>query len=62
MDRFTLRAMLERSAQDASFLGSYLFYFGMLTLSQEETTEQTLELVVPNEVMRGLFSNSSGCP
>ncbi len=54
-DRFTLRAMLERSAQDASFLGSFLFYFGMLTLRQEETAEQTLELVVPNEVVRGLY-------
>ncbi len=55
LDRFTLKELLEHSTQDASFLGSYLFYLGMLTLRQEETTEQTLELVVPNEVMRGLY-------
>lgn len=55
LDRFTLRAMLEQSSQDASFLGSYLFYFGMLTLKQEETTEQTLELTVPNQVTQGLY-------
>ena len=54
-DRFTLRAMLERSAQDASFLGSYLYYFGMLTLRRGRTETKTLELVVPNEVTRGLY-------
>ncbi len=54
-DRFTLKELLEHSAQDASFFGSYLFYFGMLTLRQEETEEQTVELVVPNEVMHGLY-------
>ncbi len=55
LDRFTLRAMLERSGQDASFLGSYLFYFGMLTLRMGRTATKTLELVVPNEVVRGLY-------
>ncbi len=55
LDRFTLRTMLERSAQDASFLGSYLFYFGMLTLKPGRTATRTLELVVPNEVVRGLY-------
>ncbi len=54
-DRFKLREMLEVTSQDASFLGSFLFYFGMLTLRAEETPEQTLELVVPNEVVRGLY-------
>ena len=54
-DRFTLRELLERSAQDTSFLGSYLYYFGMLTLRREETEAQTVELVVPNEVMHGLY-------
>ena len=54
-DRFTLKDLLERSAQDTSFLGSYLYYFGMLTLRQEETEEQTVELEVPNEVMHGLY-------
>ncbi len=55
LDRFTLKDLLERSAHDTSFLGSYLFYLGMLTLQQEETDEQTLKLVVPNEVMHGLY-------
>jgi hypothetical protein len=55
LDRFTLRALLERSAQDASFVGSYLFYFGMLTLRMGRTATKTLELVVPNEVVRGLY-------
>lgn len=61
-DHFTLKELLEHSAQDASFVGSYLFYFGMLTLRKEETQVQTAELVVPNQVMREIcFSNSSGC-
>ncbi len=55
LDRFTLKQLLERTAQDTSFLGSYLYYFGMLTLRQEETEAQTVELVVPNEVMHGLY-------
>lgn len=55
LDRFTLKELLEDSAQDTSFLGSYLFYLGMLTLRKDETDEQTLELVVPNEVMQGLY-------
>ncbi len=55
LDRFTLRTLLERSAQDSSFLGSYLFYFGMLTLKMGRTAAKTLELVVPNEVVRGLY-------
>ncbi len=55
LDRFTLKELLEQSAQDTSFFGSYLFYFGMLTLRKEETEEQTVELVVPNEVMHGLY-------
>ncbi len=54
-DRFTLEELLEHSAQDTSFFGSYLFYLGMLTLRQEQTQQRTLELVVPNEVMHGLY-------
>ncbi|MEE8525720.1 MAG: AAA family ATPase [Thermoanaerobaculia bacterium] len=53
-DRFTLRSMLERPAQDASFLGSYLYYFGMLTL-QGETEFRTLLLAPPNQVVRKLY-------
>ncbi|MCP3958960.1 MAG: AAA family ATPase [bacterium] len=55
LDRFTLKELLEGSSQDTSFFGSYLYYFGMLTLRKEETEQQTLELVVPNEVMHGLY-------
>ena len=54
-DRFTLKDLLEQTAQDTSFLGSYLYYFGMLTLRKEETEQQTVELEVPNEVMHGLY-------
>ena len=55
LDRFTLKELSERSAQDTSFLGSYLFYFGMLTLKRYKTEAKTVELVVPNEVMHGLY-------
>ncbi len=54
-DRFTLKELLERSAQDTSFLGSYLFYLGMLTLRRRQTEAKTVELEVPNEVMHGLY-------
>ncbi len=53
-DRFTLKELSEHASHDTSFLGSYLYYLGMLTLSQE-TEERTVELVVPNEVMHGLY-------
>jgi hypothetical protein len=53
-DRFTLKELVERSAQDVSFFGSYLFYLGMLTLRQK-TAAKTLELAVPNAVMHGLY-------
>ncbi len=53
-DRFTLKELLEQSAQDTSFFGSYLFYFGMLTV-KDETAQQLLELAVPNQVMRGIY-------
>ncbi len=54
LDRFTLKELVEHSAQDTSFFGSYLFYLGMLTLRQK-TESRTLELDVPNEVMHGLY-------
>ncbi|MCP4663361.1 MAG: AAA family ATPase [bacterium] len=55
LDRFTLKELVEHSAQDTSFFGSYLFYFGMLTLRMHKTEAKTSELVVPNEVMHGLY-------
>ena len=54
-DRFTLKELLEQSTQDISFFGSYLFYFGMLTVRQKRTDAGTLELVVPNEVVHDLY-------
>ncbi len=54
-DRFKLQELLEESSQDVSFLSSYLFYLGMLTLRKEETEQQTVELVVPNEVMHSVY-------
>ncbi len=53
-DRFTLRELLDRSAQDASFIGAYLYYFGMVTLGGE-TSRRTWLLETPNEVVRGLY-------
>ena len=55
LDHFTLKELVDQSAQDTSFFGSYLFYFGMLTLRKEKTEKGTVELVVPNEVMHGLY-------
>ncbi len=54
-DRFKLHTLLGRSGQGTSFLGSYLYYFGMLTLKQGRTATRNLELVIPNEVVRGLY-------
>lgn len=51
---FTLRAMLDRPSHDATFLGSYLYYFGMLTLGSE-TSRRTIILHVPNLVARTLY-------
>ncbi len=54
-DRFKLQELLEASSQDAGFVASYLFYLGMLTLRKDETEQQTVELVVPNEVMHSVY-------
>ncbi|MCP4657977.1 MAG: AAA family ATPase [bacterium] len=54
LDRFRLVDLLERSAQDTSFLGAYLYYFGMVTLAGESSRDTWL-LEVPNEVVRGLY-------
>lgn len=58
VDRFTLRSMLDRSAQDSKFLGSYLYYFGMLTL-EGETELSTLLLAPPNLVVKKLFADQA---
>ncbi len=54
LDRFTLRELLERSAQDLSFIGAYLYYFGMVTLAGK-TSRRSWLLETPNEVVRGLY-------
>jgi len=62
-ESFTLRAMLDRSSQDKTFLASYLYYFGMLTLAGE-TPQLRLRLEPPNlaartAVHRSLTTSSS---
>jgi hypothetical protein len=52
--RFSLRTMLDRSSQDATFLGSYLYYFGMLTLDGRSKIRELL-LSPPNLVVRKLY-------
>ena len=53
-ESFTLRAMLDRSSQDRSFLASYLYYVGMLTLAGESPRGR-LRLEPPNLVVRKLY-------
>lgn len=54
-DRFKLHTLREDAERGASFLGSYLYYLGMLTLASGRTPTRNLMLVVPNEVTRGLY-------
>jgi len=53
-DRFGLREMLSDSSKDQTFLASFLYYFGVLTLAGETDTLQ-LTLRVPNLVTQGLY-------
>ncbi len=55
-DRFTLSAMLDRSAQDNKFLASYLYYFGMLTVMGRDARGRVC-LTPPNLVTRKLYSD-----
>ncbi|MCP3940635.1 MAG: AAA family ATPase, partial [Desulfobacteraceae bacterium] len=55
-DRFTLSAMLDRSAQDNPFLASYLYYFGMLTIAGKDEYNNVL-LAPPNLAMKKLYAN-----
>lgn len=54
-DRFTLSAMLDRSSQDNPFLASYLYYFGMLTLTGKDAQNNVL-LAPPNLVVKKLYA------
>jgi len=55
-DRFTLSAMLDQSSQDYSFMTSYLYYFGMLTIA-DRTSLRYLLLKPPNLVVKNLYIN-----
>ncbi len=52
--RFTLSDMLAQAHRDKTGLGSFLFYFGMLTI-EGETPRRTLLLAPPNLVVRKLY-------
>jgi len=53
-DRFGLSAMLSRQSKDHTFIASFLYYFGVLTLAGE-TEQLQLILKVPNLVMQSLY-------
>jgi hypothetical protein len=53
-DRFTLSAMLDRLSQDNTFLASYLYYFGMLTIAGTDPMGRVC-LAPPNLVMKKLY-------
>ena len=55
-DRFTLSSMLNKSAQDNTFMASYLYYFGMLTIKGQTPTRHLL-LEPPNLVVKNLYVN-----
>ena len=52
--RFGLQDMLSDYSKDRIFIASFLYYFGVLTLSGE-TEQGELCLKVPNMVMQGMF-------
>ncbi len=52
--RFTLSEMLAQAHRDKTALGSFLFYFGMLTI-EGETPRRTLRLAPPNLVVQKLY-------
>jgi len=52
--RFGLSDMLGASAKDRTFLASFLYYFGVLTLAGESDTGKLI-LKVPNLVMQSLY-------
>ena len=53
-DRFGLREMLTDNSKDNTFLISFLYYFGVLTLAGENS-EGDVVLKVPNLVMQSLY-------
>ena len=53
-DRFGIKEMLTDQSKDHIFLGSFLYYFGVLTLAGD-TPDLKVRLKVPNLVMKSLY-------
>jgi hypothetical protein len=53
-ERFTLSEILDTAGQDRTFLASFLYFFGMLTL-EGRSSRRTLLLAPPNQVSRKLY-------
>ncbi|MEA1933753.1 MAG: AAA family ATPase [Thermodesulfobacteriota bacterium] len=54
VDRFGIREMLTDKSRDNTFLLSFLYYFGVLTIAGD-TEDLKVILKVPNLVMQGLY-------
>jgi len=52
--RFGIKEMITDKSKDSTFLVSFLYYFGVLTLAGE-TSQGDIILKVPNLVMQGLY-------
>jgi hypothetical protein len=55
-DRFGVERMLRAAAHDTTFMASLLYYFGILTFSQERTVHGEVILRIPNQVARKLYA------
>ncbi len=55
--RFGLRDMLASESKTRSFMASYLYFMGMLTLSVHESEYGNMLLNVPNPVTKNLYIN-----
>jgi len=53
--RFGLTDMLEKSAKTLEFMGSYLYFMGMLTLGQSISAIKKKELKIPNPITQNLY-------
>jgi len=53
--RFGLQAMLSQDTKTRAFMASYLYFMGMLTLSDEESEYGDMLLTVPNPVTKHLY-------
>ncbi|ETR65238.1 MAG: hypothetical protein OMM_14577, partial [Candidatus Magnetoglobus multicellularis str. Araruama] len=53
--RFGLTDMLEKSAKTREFMGSYLYFMGMLTMGQNFSSTTKKELKIPNPVTQTLY-------